>query len=318
MKNSPKILIIISCLITFLFSLTSCKPIAYNLEDWLEKEFPNRFHVLDTFTDDIIGNLSFSVKTSIISEKSNDLIQSSLKWDKRLENFGLSKTKLDSAFSKAKREYSDAQSLIKTVHENGLKETSIGIGNGTVFVLIFAEPSQVHRKNSLDILQKSFVEWQKKGEYDRSICYIEPSEKDKNFKEIVPLLYWRQSGNEFLKYMLYSTVCPYNETFSASKVGKNWGYNTASNRFLKTVEEAKKIADKWASVHLKPPFEILKTAEFNQIKDNPTIINIKFPFTNKPKEAESTDYIIETDTNISLDFNVENNSLVGKIKMEKE
>ncbi len=318
MINSFKILRCIFSLIFMIFSLFGCKSKAPSFADCLENEYPNRFQVLDTFTDDIIGNLSFSVKTSIVAEKSNNLIQTSLNWDKRLENFNLSKSKLDSAFSKAQREYKDALSLYKTTQENGLKEIAVGIKNGTVFILIFAEPTLTHRKNSLLILEKCFAKWQKEGAYEMNISYLEPSEKDMNFKEIVPLLYWRQSVGEFKKNMVYSTICPYNETFLATKVGKNWEYNTSSDRFMYAIEKARIEGKKWASGHLRKPYEILETVEFNQIEKNPTIVNIKFPITYQSKETESASYNIEADGYISMDYNVENNTLMSKIKMTKE
>jgi hypothetical protein len=318
MKTFFKILIGIGGLLILLFTQCRRKPKSPNITDWLEKEYPNRFEVLDTYTRDVIRHLSFSAKGSIVAEKSNPLVQANLRWDKRVEDLELSKAIVDSAFLKAHREYNDAQSLYKTIEANDLKDMAVSIKNGTAMVLIFAEPTPEHRQNSLKVLEKCFIQWQKEADYDINISYLEPSEKDKAFKEIVPLIYWSQSSAEFRGNMLYWTTCPIYERFFAKEAAKAWQFNTSSNRFLSSIENARKEAEHWATEHIKRPITMFQTAEFEHFRDNAGLVAIKFPFAyQSDKEEKTTDYITANGY-IKMDFHVEKKIIIGQIKLINE
>ena len=304
-------------LLILLFTQCRRKPKSPNITDWLEKEYPNRFEVLDTYTRDVIRHLSFSVKGSFVAEKSNPLIQVNLHWDKRVADIELSKSMVDSAFAKAHREYNDAQSLYKSLQSNGLHDIAVGMDRGMAKVLIFAEPTPEHRQNSLILLEKGFAEWQKEEEHDINIYYLEPTEKDKSFKEIVPLLYWYNGFAEFKKNMLYWIVCPATQPFSAKEFAKKWKYNTSCNRFVSKIENARKDAQKWASEHIKRPFTLLETVEFDQSYENMNLVKLKFPLVYKPIKEEETDSLIEIEGYISMNYKVEENTF-GQIKLTKE
>lgn len=317
MKRFFKILVGIGGLLILL--LTSCrrKPKKPNITDWLEKEFPNRFQVVDTYTRDIIHHLSFSAKGSFIAEKSNPLIQVNLHWDKRVSDLDLSKPIVDSAFSIAHREYRDALSLYKSLQSNGLQDIAVGMEKGTAKVLIFAEPTPENRKNCLILLEKGFNTWQKEAKYDTHIFFVEPSEKDKVFKEIVPLIYWTNSFAEFQKSMLYWITCPDSDAFSAKSLANEWHFNTGSNRFLTTIETAREAANKWASEHIKRPYTLLETAEFDQSYQNNNIVNLKFPLVYKTLKEEETDSLLQAEAYISMDYKIEEKTF-GQIKLTKE
>lgn len=313
MKTFFKILIGLGGLVILLFTQCRKKNQTPNITNWLEKEYPNRFEVLDTYTDDIIRNLSFSIKHSIVAEKSNPMVQAKLHWNANFEDLKLTKGIVDSAFINAKSDYEDAQTLYKILHNHVLKDVSVSIKSGIAMVLIFAEPTPEHRQMSLNILEKCFAQWQKSAEYDINVSYLEPSEKNKAFKEIVPLLYWSQSYSEFQRNMLYWTFCPLPERFSAKKLAHNWRLNTGSNRFMVRVESARKEAQTWASEHLKRPFTILDTVEFDQSYKNINLVNLKFPLAYKGEIGKT----IEIDGYISMDYEVERNTF-GRIKLMKE
>jgi hypothetical protein len=318
MKTFFKILIGVGGLLILLFTQCRKKPKTPDISDWLEKEYPNRYEVLATYTDDIIRNLSFSIKHSIVAEKSNPMVQTKLHWNANFEDLKLTKGIVDSSFMNAKSDYEDAQSLYKILHNQGLTNISLSIKNGSAMVMIFAEPTPEHRKKSLELLEPCFNQWAKTADYDISISYEEPSEKDKHFKEIVPLLYWHQSSAQYMGMMLYSTFSLAEKVFSAKEMDKYWAYNTESNRFSKCIEHAQKEAEKWASEHIKRPITFLETSEFTQNEKNTVLVNFKFPFiyqSNKPVQDAA---LIEKDGYITLeDYNAEKNTF-GQIKLTKE
>jgi hypothetical protein len=317
MKTLFKILIGIGGFIILLFTQCQKKPKSPNISDWLEKEYPNRFQVLDTYTDDIIRNLSFSIKHSIVAEKSNPLVQAKLHWNANFEDLKITREIVDSTFIDAKKDFEDAQTLYKILQNQGLTGISISIKNGSAMVLIFAEPTPEHRKKSLELLERGFNQWAKTKDYDISISYEEPSENGKHFKEIVPLLYWYQSSAEYMGMLLYSTFSLAEKTFSAKEMDKYWQYNTESNRFKQCIEQARKEAEKWAAEHIKRPFTLLKTTDSRQNEKNKTLVNIKFPIVYNPiKEGESSK-VMEIDAYISMDYEVEKHA-IGQIKLTNE
>ena len=288
-----------------------------HIKDWLEKEYPNRFDVLDNYTKDIIRNLSFSVKGSIVAEKSNPLIQADLPWDKRQIEIGLSKTLVDNAFANAHQAYKDALLLHKLLNENGLTEIAVGVDKRTVKVLIFAEPTPKQRQNSLVLLEKSFAEWQKEEARNIEIYYLEPNGKDTSLNEIVPLIYWTNGYVEFQKNMLYWIACYAIDKFSAKKLVHDWNFNTESRRFTSSVEKAREEAQKWASEHIKRPFTLLNSAEFDQPYSDRDVVNIRFPLVYQLLKEENKDIMKYVDGYISMDYHVEE-KVFKQIKLVKE
>lgn len=318
MKTFFKILIGLGGLVILLFTQCRKKPQSPNITSWLEKEYPNRFEVLVTYNNNVIRNLNFSEKQSIIAEKSNPMIQAKLDWNSRTEGLKLTKQMVDSAFIIAKSDYDDAQTLYKILQNHGFTDISVNIKNGSAMVMIFAEPMREHRKKSLELLEPCFNQWAKTADYDISINYEEPSEKDKHFKEIVPLLYWYQSSAQYMGMMLYSTSALAEKVFSAKEMDKYWTYNTESNRFSKCIEHARKEAENWASEHIKRPITFLQTSEFTQNEKNTALVNFKFPFVYQSNKQVQDAQYIEKDGYVTLaDYNAETKTF-GKIKLTKE
>jgi hypothetical protein len=300
-----------------LFTQCRRKPQAMNIDRWLELEYANRFKVLATYSEDVIRNWSFGEKHSIVAEKSNPLIQSSIHWDNREQGLKLTKAIVDGAFEKAHRAFTDAQDLYTIIHASDLKDIAVSIKDDVAMVLIFAEPTSSHRQHSLTILETCLGQWPKKSDYTIEVSCMEPTEYGKDFKDIVPLIYWTQSHDGFEKNKIYWTSCPFDHTFSAHEVSKNWQYNTGSSRFMACSDKAQKEAESWAKIHIKKPITLSNLIEYDQSSANIDIVNIKFLFNYSSKEEESTNSYKETDGGISLDYDVEKNIVVGKIKIEK-
>lgn len=287
-----------------------------HIKDWLEKEYPNRFDVLDTYTKDIIRNLSFSVKGSIVAEKSNPLIQADLPWDKRQIEISLSKTLVDDAFANAHQAYKDALLLHKLLKENGLTEIAVGVDKRAVKVLIFAESTPKQRQNSLVLLEKSIATWQKEAAYDIHIYYLEPNGKDASLNEIVPLIYWTKDYVVFQEIMVYWVICSARGKFSAKKLAHDWNFNTKSRRFMSSVEKAREEAQKWASEHIKRPFTLLNSAEFDQPYSDTDVVNIRFPLVYQLLKEENKDSMKYVDGYISMDYRMEE-KIFNQIKLVK-
>lgn len=299
-----------------LFTQCRRKPQAMDIDRWLEIEYANRFEVLTTLSEDVIKNWSFGEKYSIVAEKSNPLIQASVYWDKHQKDLKLTRSMVESEFAKAHRAYEDAQSLYSLIHSSDLKDIAISIKEDVAMVLIFAEPTAKHRETSLSILEKCIVQWPRKSSYNIDVSYIEPAQKDIDFKNIVPLIYWTQSLADFKKNKLYGTTCPISQPFSASKVAKNWQYNIESNRLMACSDKAQKEAESWAKQHIKSPIEFSDLIEYDNSSSLLPIVTMKFLFNYASQEEESVNTYKETDGSISLNYDVEQNKIVGQIKSE--
>jgi hypothetical protein len=309
--------ILLGSLFLFLFSQCRKKPKAPDLAGWLDKEYPGRFHVLDTAMKDVFRNLSFSVKKSLVAENENQLIQAVLHWDKRVVGLELTKEIVDAAFIKARKEYDDATSLHQTMQQAGLEDIAISLHDGTAMILIFAEPTQAHRLNSLHLAEQGFQNWAKTAEYDINISYLEPAEKDKEFREIVPLLYWFRPNAYFRSNMIYSISWPMGTAFSAKEANAAWQYNLDSNRFKPGKEQARKEAENWAKEHIKQAVTLHDITEYESIEASNTLVKLKFPFSYQNKEPQQDSVYLESDGYIIMDYDVEKNT-IGEIKMKKE
>jgi hypothetical protein len=308
--------VLVCCLYMFAQCRRKSQPL--NIESWLEFSYPDRFQILQTNTADIIGNLSFSVKRTIIAESSNPLIQVKIMWDKREKDLALSRPKVDEAIAAAHRKYGDAQSLIDILKTSGLKDFSVSINEGVAMVLIFAEATRDHRQKTLTILEGCFAVWRKKQEYNVNISYVEPEVKGKDFEVYVPLIYWLQSESEFRKNNIYWTTCTYSETFSADKVSKKWVYNTDCDRFSTCLDDAQFHAETWARNNIKQPITISNLTKLDQTSPNINIINVKFPFTySLDSLQEGHVSYSEEEGSIVLNYDVENKKIIGKLMLEK-
>jgi hypothetical protein len=315
MKLFFKILLGSLCL--FFFSQCRKKPKAPDLASWLEKEYPGRFQVLDTAMKDVVRNLSFSVKKSVVAENENPLIQVMLHWDKRVEGLNLTKEIIEAAFRDARREYDDAKTLLQAMQQMGLEDIAISIHNGTALVLIFAEPTPTHRANSLQLIEQGFQKWAKTAEYNINISYLEPKEKGKEFQEIVPLMYWFRSTSLFRSNLIYSTICPMGKPFSAKEADKNWQYNLEGNRFMTSVDQVQAEAENWAKEHINQPITFLEIREYEQSEKSNTMVNIKFPFVYQNNKQPQDSMLLESDGYIIMVYDAEKNT-IGEIKMKKE
>jgi hypothetical protein len=166
------------------------KKAAPNLADWLEIHFPGRYEIVDTWTDDVMLNLSFKVKESVIADRSDSLLQIQVKYDKRTADLGLSPGAIDTLFETAKIELADARSLFATSQTAGFQKFSASIRHGDAVVLIFEKPSPENRKRVLPILQKAISDWPSAKNYGLTVAFMEPDFYQTEFTDIVPLKHW--------------------------------------------------------------------------------------------------------------------------------
>ncbi len=217
-----------------------------NLADWLEKHFPGRYEIVDTWTDDAIRNLSFKVKESVIADRSDSLLQVLVKYDKRDADLGLSPGEIESRFESAKLELSDARSLFAAFQAIGFQKISVGIRHNIAVVLIFEEPSPEHRKQVLPILQKAISSWTAAKKYGLKVAFMEPEFFQTEFMEIIPLKHWVRRDRWQSQKMVVSLNLDAGYVFDLKKMGKAWQFNIESDKLLEMLERARPIAQRWA------------------------------------------------------------------------
>lgn len=275
-----------------------------NLQQWLDKHYPGKFEVLSTSTDDAIRNLSFKVKTSLVGEKANPLVQYYIKWDKRAPDLNLTTDLVDTAFAQAASYYQDARELLQILQAQGLEPPCVSLKNGTATILLFHEPTVEFRAQCLASIEKAFQAWPKSGSYDKEILLMEKAAQAGTAGEILPISYFMD--RQYLKAVTYRFQLPYNQPFSGENLGENWSFNTASDQFAAAHEKARKAMETWAAQHYGKPYFVMDTSEFEQTSEKPLRYRFKFAFTHHEQPENSTDYV-EPDGYFVVNFDIDKN-----------
>jgi hypothetical protein len=311
--------IIAAGLLLLLFA--SCfrkKTAAPNLQDWLETNYPGRFRILSTQTDDAIRNLSFKVKKSLVAEQSDTMVQALLKWDVRQTDLGLTKAMVEGTFAGAARELSDAKTLFRAVKAAGFDNVAASVNNWTATILIFAEPTPEHRRQSLALAEKAFAQWQREASYDLAVVYVEPDETGKHFREVVPASFWAQHSSEYLPSFLFQLTCPHSRQFVAADLAGEWKFNTESHRYKEYSGQVRSAVEAWTPKHLKQPFTMLSISEIEQTGHDPAVITFRYPFVKKATaETAASSFEEEPDGYIVADFDVDNGKM-GSINISED
>lgn len=289
-----------------------------NLQDWLDKHYPGRFEVLSTGPDDAIRNLSFKVKRSLVAEKANPLLQAQLKWDKRQPNFDLTTGMVDTVFAQAQTMLNDAQELHRLLQEKGFEKIATGIIKETAVVLLFEEPTNENRQRVLTQLQAVFESWPKSSDYDKQILLMPAAVRDSLPGEILPLSYFLEGNGLYERQAFYSLLLPYNQAFVAKELNEDWLYNTQNEEFSKVPDKAKTAMEAWAKAHVKKPYFLMGTIQYEQISVQPLRFKFTFPFTDKShEEAVSQSRYVEPDGHFSVEYDVDKDMAL-KIEIIRE
>lgn len=304
-------------LLLFFASCFRKKNAAPNLSDWLETNYPGRFQILSTQTDDAIRNLSFKVKKSLVAEKADTMVQALLKWDARQADLGLTKADVDGAFAGAARELADANSLFRAVKAAGFENAATSVFNWTATILIFAEPTPAHRGQSLALAEKAFAQWQRETSYDLAVIYVEPDDFGKHFQDIVPVSFWAQHSSEYQPRFLFQLTCPNSRQFVAADLEGEWNFNIDSNRYNEYSGQVRSAVEAWAPKHVKQPFTMLSITEIEQTGHDPAVITFRFPFVKKATgEVSAGSLDEEPDGYIVADYDVDNGKM-GDMKISE-
>ncbi|MBI1226529.1 MAG: hypothetical protein GC192_14945 [Bacteroidetes bacterium] len=282
-----------------------------NLQDWLDKHYPNRFEVLSTGPDDAIRNMSFKVKRSLVAEKANPLVQAELKWDKRQPDFDLTTGRVDTVFAQAQTYFQDAQDLLRILKSQGFDKPCVSLKDGIATVILFHEATEEYRRECVLKLEKAFKSWPKSEEYGKEILLMGTDAYTNMPGEILPIDYF--VGRAYLKQVTYRFQLSYNDEFDGENLMDNWIFNTASDQFNAAFEKARTEVENWAKTNYKPYF-FMENSEFEQVSEKPLRYQFKFAFTHKKQAEDSTEYV-EADGYFVVDFDMDKNEVL-KIKIE--
>lgn len=295
-----------------IFGCNRRKKAPTGLADWLEMHFPNRFQILESRTVDPIRNLSFKVKKSIVAEKTDTLLQIEVKWDARAPDLGLSPGEIDSLFAQAKPELDDARSLFDALKTAGISKVSASILNGYATVLIFEEPTPAHRERFLNDIKTVFLKWPLHKNYGIWLVFMEPSAFQTEFGDIVPLGHWVRPDGWQRQKGIISLQFQQHYAFDLEAMGKAWTFNTESDRLGAWVDQARPIAERWATEQLKKPIALKSLSEYESL-DKKMGVKIKFAFSDQPKLGEDA----PISGYVAGDFLLDK-GIFEKLRMEKE
>lgn len=279
-----------------------------NLQQWLDRHYPGKFEVISTSTDDAIRNLSFKVKTSLVAEKANPLVQANIKWDKRAPDLNLTMGLVDTAFAQAETYFQDAQELLQILKTQGLERPCVSLKNRTATVLLCQQATEEFRQQCLAKIEKACRLWPKSGEYDKEILLMEKAAQANIPGEILPISFFMD--RQYLKAVTYRFQLPYNQDFGGENLNENWSFNTASDQFTTAHEEARKAMETWAAQHYGKPYFLMDTSEFEQTSEKPLRYRFKFAFTHQEQPENSTDYV-EPDGYFVVDFDMDKNEALA-------
>lgn len=282
-------ILILLAVSVFLFHCVRKKKEPDTLEGWLERHFPYRMKIVDTYTENPIRNLSFSKKKSVVADRSDSLLQILIRWDKREPAIGITKEEVNQLFAKAKTELEDARSLHALLKSSGMEKISTCIHLGDARILLYEQPAPEHRKSILENIKPVLAKWPPAKRYGLWIEYMEPESYRAEFEDIVPLALWLRADNWLLRNMILSIALAEGYEFDPDKLQKQWQFNTESNRLIKWLEQARPLAQEWAKSHIRKPLVFASEAEY-QALEKALGAEFRFPFYEGAKPPDSSNY----------------------------
>lgn len=272
-----------------------------NLEDWLQTHFPNRFDIVDTQTEDVIRNLSFKVKKSVIAERADSLVQIQVRYDKRDADLGLDPQSIAPQIEIAKREVDDARALFAALQNAGCQKISASIRHGDAAIMVFENPTPEARKQVLEKVITALKQWPAAGNYGLWLAFMEPQFYHQEFGDIIPLKHWVRPDNWQRANMTVFLQAKQGYALNVRQLEKNYEFNIESDRQLQMLERARPIALQWAEAHLKRKLVASSQTEYGALKGN---LGTTFTFSFTETTDENAPVLCRVEGDFLLDEDV--------------
>jgi len=259
-----------------------------SLESWMDKNFPGEFTIVDSRVSDLIGNLSFKVKKSVVAEVADPMVQMIVEWDKRAPDLGLSPEDVRKAHENARKYLEAAKTLRSALSEVGLQSFATGCYRGVAHVLLFAEPNAEQRQHDFILVAKGIEKWQNPNNYSIHVAFSD--EQAAEYKDIYLAAYWAQNSAALLPHFTWE-IKGETAILKDGDAANAWELNTASNLFGIHTGAAREQMMKWAETNMKKSVILLSTIEVEQDKKQHTRFNMRFPyvFGEANQESESSE-----------------------------
>lgn len=241
-------ILLLLCLAFLIFSCFRKKKPAPNLADWLEKNFPNRFKIVDTQTEDVFRNLTFQKKKSVVADRADSLLQIQIRYDLRDADLGIAAAEIDELVAAAKPDLAASRDLFLVLENAGFQKVSASIRHGEAVVLFFENPTSELRKQVLKDLKTAFSGWSAAKNYGLSVVFMEPAVFQTEFSDIVPLAHWVRADSWQSRKTVVSLRVGEGYVFD-KKLEKEWQFNTDSDKFSEVLARARPIFQSWAEAH---------------------------------------------------------------------
>lgn len=299
-------------IISFLYSCFGKKKTTDGLEAWLDIHYKGRLKILNTSTSDPIKHLSFKVKNSVVASTDDSLHQIVIRWDKRVDDLGISLDEVNDMLTRSKVELTDARELFNLIKEGGLSSISCAITNAYARILLFKEPTP---ENRIQILEKLIVilqTWLKTKNYGLAIDIMEPKAIGSEFGDIIPLPHWQRADSWQTRNTLLTLRIDPGTILEAKSMNQQWKFNTESDRLVQWIETSRPLATEWAKDHLKKAHRMLSQTQYSAL-ENQLGAQIQFPIS----------YSTNSDDSSNIDGYITGNYLldegkIGPFKLTKE
>ena len=305
-------LFIVLLVCSFLYSCFGKKKTADGLEAWLDAHFKGRLKIVSTSTSDPIKHLSFKVKNSVVASTDDSLHQIVIRWDKRVDNLGISLDEVNEMLTRSKVELTDARELFNLIKEGELSSISCAITNAYARILLFKEPTPQNRIQIIEKLISILQTWLKTKSYGLAIDIMEPKALGSEFGDIIPLSHWHRADSWQSRNTLLTLRIDPGTILEAKTMNQQWKFNTESDRLLQWIEESRPLATEWAKVHLKKAPRMLSQSQYSAL-ENQLGVQIQFPFSYSTNAEDSSNIDGYITGNYLLD-----DGKLGPLRLTKE
>jgi hypothetical protein len=279
--------------IVLMFSIFSCfgkKPKRDNLESWLNKNFPEKFVVLNNRRDMQPRFFIEKKMTSVVASAADPELQFIIDWYKDKPDLGVSKVEIQSAYDHSHRETEESRALFKEVKDKGIASTSVCVIEDASYFLIYAEPTPDKRRTYLKQIVELLNQLPDHNQTSIWIEFMEDSVYQHEFKDIIPKGYWDRPDTYHQRNKTVSLYFDWTPDLNIDELMHRWTVNIQSDRSGIFMADAFKIASQWAEKNLPQPY-YLEPDQMVQIGLDETdlmAIHFDFPyFLEKPAEDGS-------------------------------